>query len=166
MQKRRRITMQHRFKTESGEYLAVAVQDDATQFMIDTVWPDVHESIECLFFSRKDEPLFYNENKCIILPDGQYEIIGPYPGLTEEQATEVVNRAYDPEYWENYHKSTYCVSALESFASLMEAERLYTENPLGDEPKLHYSMEDNYDHYQWNLAEDRTSKQWIILKLK
>jgi hypothetical protein len=124
--------MQHRFKTESGEYLAVAVPEISYLFSTEI---DKSEDWYTLVYMMDNDDVdsgFFGDNTeyTVKIPEGNWEIIGHYPGLTEEQAAGIVDRdAYggSPLKWYRNYKDRLPPShatALESFASLMEAENI------------------------------------------
>lgn len=152
--------MQNTLKTESGEYLVVDVPETLYKSYIYSVGASKYL---CAYYQS-------NENwkyKDFYLPPGNYEIIGIYPGITEEQMAGIVEgfEGYAYADYMRYENGLYYYTAAESFASLLEANRIYTVNPLGEEPKItHDCIAQRYDHHQWQEAEERTSKFKLILK--
>lgn len=118
----------------------------------------------------------------IDLPTGEWELLGLYPGLTEEQAARVVGTMelagkigfFD---YGSLPDITFPFStALESFATLMQRERRYTVNPYGEKPKYKgrwvekEGIDNTYNEFQlskkfkqWKEAEARTSACWAVL---
>lgn len=154
--------MQHTLKTESGEYLVVDVPETLYKSYIYSVGASKYL---CAYYQS-------NENwkyKDFYLPPGNWEIIGLYPGITEEQMAGIVEgfEGYAYADYMRYENGLYYYTALESFASLLEANRIYTVNPLGKDPRVFYHGEQNEGPevlMEWQEAEDRTSKFKLILK--
>lgn len=177
--------MQHRFKTERGEFLAVAVPDDASGLSVE-IEPseDWYRLTFCLKNDDEDSGFFGDDVEYdISIPKGDWQIIGPYPGIKEEQAASIVDKIIDNSPFSDDVKfKDYLAEqdlpfdyALPSFASLMEAERIYTVNPNGNKPIHKQDSEGRFieppevwmeQYEKWQYYEERTSKQWIILKLK
>ena len=117
--------------------------------------------------------LEYNlaSTETIVIPDGDWQLLGIYPELTEEMAKMVVERLFFAEakpypYYVNYTDETYyCGTALESFQSLMEREKCYTVNPYGDYfADLAYGGDTHTPTFeQWQEAEQRTFSKYVIL---
>lgn len=126
------------------------------------------------------------------LKKGSYELLGIYPGLTEDQAARVVEAVYHPRFenpdegdvligYVNYSAEEPLMhTALESFATLMQRERLYTVNPYGKEAPKSYlpkyrvgGFENDRDReadkefkeqlQKWQEAEARKSACWAVL---
>jgi hypothetical protein len=170
--------MQHTLKTESGEYLVVDVPEGSE---------NIKMSEDHIGRSWLEYPNSYGCEK-IPLPVGNYEIIGLHPGITEEQAAGIVEKMSNEFYigYKDYRKEISAFhSALESLDSLLEANRIYTVNPIQDPKKQigkyydppfdgefipsPYSgtmLMNKYreDIEKWQAAEDRTSKLKIILE--
>ena len=140
--------MQHTFKTEKGEFV---ISNDAS---------------------------VYDKDKFVC----------HWPDCTEEQAAMVVERDFiggTPLIWYRNYKDRLPPSystAKESIASLMEREKIYTVNPLGDyyyesypytvdRPEGSQTFEQWEEYYKslyanWQQAKERTSENWVILKIK
>lgn len=164
--------MTHEFTINNRSFLTVSVPEESVE----------HEVLN-------DGSLMWKYGigyEAIDLPEGNYKLIGLYPGMSEEQAASIVEDC--PHYakcWKNYcpksdfknwdsaifNPNVSCWTALESFASKMAAEKLYTENPEGLKPDINsYPADregvDNYlmDLGDWQDAEDLTSKMWVIIE--
>lgn len=94
-----------------------------------------------------------------------WKFIGKTSVITEDQAREVV----DGTMW------LINGSYIETLRSLMQAERLYTENPFGNEKpkKIFHTQEWNPNRVtyeesikQWQEAKSRTFPDWLIIKVK
>ena len=165
--------MQHTLKTESGECLVVDVPETLYKSYIYYVGASKYL---CAYYQS-------NENwkyKDFYLPPGNWEIIGLYPGITEEQAKGIVDKVSNEFYvgYKDYRKEISAFhSASESFASLLEANRIYTVNPHGNKPEkqnlekftdgwtigyINKVLKDKLE--EWQEAEERTSKFKLILK--
>lgn len=161
--------MQHTLKTESGEYLVVDVPDGSYLFSTEI---DESEDWYTLVYST-DGIFGSNTEYTVKIPPGNWEIIGLYPGITEQQMAGIVDKViYSSPFSDDVKYKDYLSdhdlpfdTASYSFASLLEANRIYEVNPLGEEPKItHDYIAQRYDHHQWQEAEERTSKFKLILK--
>lgn len=111
----------------------------------------------------------------IKIPKDNYTLLGIYPdNLTEEQAALVIDKD-TMGYYKNhtgelkYHNYT-LKAALESFATLMEANKCYIVNPHGDERSLYqnYGKSDQYitsdeKFNKWQQAQSRTFDKWAVV---
>ena len=101
----------------------------------------------------------------IKLNKGNWQLLGIYPELTEEQAITInATPAIMPKFGYRYEY----VSALESFQSLMERERCYTVNPYGKMPE--YETQNILEYfeyrkklYKWQEAQKTTFDKYAIL---
>lgn len=92
------------------------------------------------------------------LPPGSWEAVGFVRELSEEQAANLVQKnQYGHSGWKTYTEKSGLMfgekSALESFRSLMEANRVYLKNPLGVYPPMLGLNESLREH-------DQRMKQW------
>lgn len=99
--------------------------------------------------------LEYNlaSTETIVIPKGDWQLLGIYPELTEEQAITInATPAIMPKFGYRYEY----VSALESFQSLMEREKCYTVNPLKFDPT-------GITTGEWQEAQQTTFDKYAIL---
>lgn len=75
------------------------------------------------------------------LPDGNWQLLGKLPDISEEQASTIVEYFTTDEdfgkevVFRDYLEKTFHGTALESLDSLLEANGVLFENPLGEKPK-------------------------------
>ena len=145
--------MQHTFKTEKGDFLAVGMPKDAKNIRING------------FGNLRYEAPFAN----IISLKGQHEIICHWPDCTEEQADMILpDRNLDKpcgHLWNDYMACAGYDTAIESLASLMEREKIYCKNPYEKPLEGDYGFE-SHRIISWQQAQERTSENWVILKNK
>lgn len=117
-----------------------------------------------------------------IIPEGDYDLIGIWPDLSEEQAQRLVEsrvingkRLY-LNYTTTGFDNWFFATALESLATRMQKAGALTVNPYGDEPikKLasgQYGLSRAAQktwlidkRNRWQEAESRVFKKWGILK--
>lgn len=147
--------------TGKAELLIVKVPEGAYRFYVDL-------GIEDWFVSYTWDNQRYNW--AIKVPAGNYTPLGLSDQLTELQYAEVLGATeYIDDlgyflpvygYWGFKHYKT----AKEAFASLMQANQCYTENPLQlewDEACTYGHGGCNYDEY---FAEQENVGSWLILK--
>lgn len=153
--------MQHTLKTESGEY-EIRSCPASTRFIRKVDGGIMYDHTEgCEIGCSKS-----------VFIGGNWEIIGLYPGLSEEQMAGILDEDKDCIGYVDYRNSfNYFHKASESFASLLEANRIYEVNPLGDEISQwqNYGKSDQYltseeSYNKWQEAEECTSKFKLILK--
>ena len=99
--------------------------------------------------------IFGKEYKYIKLV-GNYELLGIYPELTEEQSKSVVESYYGGTKFHNYIGDMMLDTAKESFQSLMEREKCYTVNPLKFDPT-------GITTGEWQEAQQTTFDKYAIL---
>ena len=162
--------MQIQVNTGKADLLFVKVPEDAHDFQIDH-----NKNIEC-------DQLYYraifmnlpNIGTTRSLPPGKWKIIGLANEITEEQCEDLVESETD--IW--LQKMTYkCytkndaayLSAKESFESLMEANEIYSVNPLqkpmysslfGEDKKMMSEYKERLS--KWKRAEERTVKYLVL----
>lgn len=149
--------MTHTFSINNRNFLAVAVPGETSDISINR-YQDDFDKFYLHFDLPKDAKGFINYDN-VELPPGQWKIIGLYPGMTEEMAAGIMPMMGDRylDYSKEYNSyKDMLVSALESFASKMAAEKLYTENP--------FRYETSENGAKFKAAELRTSKVWVILE--
>jgi len=152
------------FKTSKGEFLAVLLPDDA--YDIDLINNE-------LYF-RSDFGDFKGVRKFRQLDiEGNYEIITLLSEATEEKVKEMVEelRVWDGYLYHDYlmiknFKSYFIFkTALESVNSLMQANEIFSKNPLGKGPKCgcmgHSGNCNGCDEFE--QAQENTGN-WLILK--
>lgn len=101
------------------------------------------------------------KNKYTKLPQGNWQLLGRLPDITENEWKVVVDD-YDNGYF--YYPDGYkdtCDTATESGLSLLQANEVYFDNPFGDEPKITSGEYDDngfgdIDKYQFK----RDLKSW------
>ena len=180
--------MQTQFENSGVKYLAVGVPEGTYDFEV---------KIGAMLFSSLVGYDKYGTMKYVErLPKSNWEILGTYPGLSEEICAGMVELldSYDSEdgkrtinvfknYNSKYKFETGFISSTESFASFMESMRCYLVNDMEkptmekygyvssnsfDEPSgwmIEGGEEANYELLDlWQQAQDRTFKQFIILK--
>lgn len=101
--------------------------------------------------------------------DGNWQLLGIYPELTEEMAKQVVLEIYTPNdaanQYENYNGDYFLDTALESFKSLMEREKCYTVNPYSEFECPNQWCENGYidqgygDKWRCNFCQDNEDKE-------
>lgn len=153
--------MQHTLKTESGEYLVVDVPDGSYLFSTEI---DESEDWYTLVYST-DGIFGSNTEYTVKIPPGNWEIIGLYPGITEQQMEGIVEgfELYAYADYMHYDNGLYYYTPAESFASLLEANRIYEVNPYGKRKPVNRGH-NNHLCVRWQEAEERTSKFKLILK--
>lgn len=157
--------MIHEFKINNRSLLAMSMSEDSVN----------HEVLKDGITFYTKGPVFH----ALPLPDGNYKLIGLYPGMSEEQAAGIVENIssfgkHGIYKYRNYQDRPDVLlrSALESFASKMAAEKLYIINPIedpgvkGPDPYRYVDEPDLYDRAfnNWQDAELRTSKAWCIIE--
>ena len=161
--------MKIEFETTKGKFLAVSVPIDANSFEKDKFSGDkssMNYKTELNFWKQGD--FFY---------DGDAEIIGLFSKLTEDNCKLIVEDLFGISYKnyfnpspENKYAPTFdFYTALESFKSLMQLNKIYTANPFGEEPMVlsHTITPTVYvNDVAWRKAQERTSEEWLILKKK
>jgi hypothetical protein len=105
------------------------------------------------------------------LPQGPWQILGLSDQLSEEQWRELVHKqsTFGDYYYVANNRSF--DTATEAGLSFLEANGVYSKNPLGDEPEMKYKntscendiVDYRYDYYQWEQAQANTGS-WLILK--
>lgn len=157
--------MQKEIQLTDKTLLVVSVPNEASDL---TLLPKV--GMADLYF-RTDDKDHEDGYISVGIPQG-YELLGIYPELTEEQASQVVEQYREMEYQDygNPYEIIYYDedTALESFQSLMEREKCYTVNPYGKEPNQYeYLMEAQHlypkDLKQWQEAQQTTFDKYAIL---
>ncbi len=165
--------MQHNFKIDERDFIAVGVLGDACNYSIDPNIPWLEFRDSKLIGYTLDLPL-----------NSKYQILFEYP-CAEEEAESVVEspmghyKNYNPK--ETDYSDLWLKTAKESLASKFEAEGIYTVNPYGEykyEP-YPYSMhnrsagmptfeewEKSYKdlHDQWQQAQERVSEKYLIIE--
>lgn len=157
---------------EGIELLAVKVPEGASLFKV----------TDRLEFDELDQNSGMQMPDYIMLPEGNWQIVGISDQLTEEQCREVMPVSYlpfpnfDPIGFEVNDElgTTIYNTAKEAFESLMQSERCYSENPYG--PDLCEHNRQCYDSCQgscwtradidseeWQAAEANTGS-WLIIK--
>jgi len=115
-----------------------------------------------------------------IIPQGNWQLYGSPFSLSEEQAKEFVKMgSYQNTFW-NYikndnHKSNQMPTALESWQSFLESEKVFKENPFGEKPNHASGLIDNYPTGHplmdkvieraklWQEAEQRVFRNAVLL---
>jgi hypothetical protein len=114
------------------------------------------------------------------LPEGDYELIGIYPRMSEKQAARVVEvhsiTRLRQHGYKDYRKSRdraeffTCITALESLSTLIESVGMYTVNPYGRN-KTVVTIKAHNDPFsvreaqnKWQDAEERTFEKIAILR--
>lgn len=150
--------MQHTFKTEKGEFLAVAIpkSDDMDMLIV-------------------GEYILFRGVK-IHIPENGFGIQLLWPDCTEEKASMIVEKMTIDKFRNYKIESQYveylCHSAKESLASLMEREKIYCKNPMINPIRKQYSNTNEGDFLykfsleQYQQAQERKSENWMILKIK
>lgn len=153
------------FKTSKGDFLAVKVSDDAKDIIIP--------------FENMVSYVTDNKITGTSFPKGDYQIIGLVSEITEEQAKDIVGDSIDAcnllTGFINYNEKERKLqrpflfeNALESFNSLMQANEIYSENPLGkhfhDYIKSMPFKEDLTSYYDIYENSENESGNWLLLK--
>jgi hypothetical protein len=126
--------------------------------------------------------------KTIVLPPGQWEILGSYGAVTEEMAKRIVEKVpyaetkgisnWYPDYGTpkieingGFYWSVTIGNALESLTTLMNSKKLYLVNPYGKPDRFIYNSigDRDYPDYsramdKWQEAEDRKSDYVFLTK--
>ncbi len=127
-------------------------------------------------FNKTNNILYYkNDGYAINLKfDSDIEFICLLSQAKEEDAKKIVDNDGDMYLqYNDFSSKPYFDNAIESLKSLMESENIYTVNPFGEmcpkEKTLDLQTQypiNYYDIKQWQGAQQRTSKEWLIIKLK
>lgn len=145
--------MIHEFETEKAYLCAVKVPYDAENFDI------INDSDECGSWSmlefelenKDEESGFYGnfETHDIAIPTTRdWQLLGEASKISEEQADLVVDsvtvgKVNQDIYYLNYKGDNFvCKTALLSFSTKLESERIYTVNPLGEKPNKYKLLKD------------------------
>lgn len=147
--------------TGVAELLALKVPEGATRFF-------VHPFMSILGFTKEDGSSGFIEFDQPLT--GPWELLGNYTELTEEQCREVVITnargcfLTKSDAFDDYTNSdSFCDTAKEAFASLMQANACYSENPYkyGKPSIVNHDLW--YSEEQWQQAEANTGT-WLILR--
>lgn len=155
--------MQKEIRLTDKTLLVVGLPKEAKEIFI-------HSDMLCLGDLPKNIESHY-----VRLPKGDWQLLGIYPELTEEQTNVIMENekigsgVFFLGYINFLDGLAYFDRALESFQSLMEREKCYTVNPFGDYfADLAYGGDTHTPTFeQWKEAESRTfSKYAILIKSK
>jgi hypothetical protein len=124
---------------------------------------------------KKDRLLWYAKDGYVsneYLPPGKWKILGKLDELTDQDKEKCVSHiGWDPfkEYLDYRYGSFTFTTAIESFQSLLDANKLYSVNPLGEkEPEIREYTNDELEGLpsikEWQAAEDNTGDWLIILR--
>jgi hypothetical protein len=137
---------------------------------------------ECREFNISDSRLTYftdtayDDNVCrgFDLPPGKWKILGKLDDMTEAQKFEVCHakdfagrRMF--HVFGKYYPSEVTTQLDKSFQSFLDANKLYSVNPLGEkEPEIREYTNDELEGLpsikEWQAAEDNTGDWLIILR--
>ena len=145
--------MQKEIQLTDKTLLVVSVTKEASDLTLPKV------GMADLYF-RTDDKEYEDGYISVGIPQGDWQLLGIYPELTEEQSKSVVESYYGGTKFHNYIGDMMLDTAKESFQSLMEREKCYTVNPLKFDPT-------GITTGEWQEAQQRTfSKYAILIKSK
>lgn len=166
--------MTHQFTINDRTFLAVAV-DRPGQYEVKLLGSPQMSGNNMQTLVRVEDRL--NVIICDLggtMDVGSLSVVALYPGMEESAAVGIVEtRQWNDKnklkiFYRNYiFDEKPFNSALESFASKMKSENLYRFNTLGTRPSpLLFSSKRSFDYAckDWQAAEDRTSKVWVIVE--
>lgn len=111
-----------------------------------------------------------DDKDAIELPDGKWSDPIKVAEVTEEVAMTIVKQS--PALIESIMYDDYIeeqcayVWAYDSFQSLLKANYIFLENPIGEEPQIEDYLsiyQYNYFKYEWDIHQEQTSKNWLML---
>ncbi len=115
-------------------------------------------------------------NTNVTIPEKGFSFNCLLSELTKSKCKKIVDNIFNVSY-KNYLNPSERITdrtfdfdnALDSFKTLMEKIEIYTVNPF-EKPNPNDYCDDfgNYEHnlQRWKAAQKRTSKEWLILKIK
>jgi hypothetical protein len=168
------------FETKKGKFIAIPIPDKDRREKVGVFCQD--EDVKYQLTKLIYEPyLNFHYHRGVIfnvpLPC-ECELLGTIRTLTEEQRKTIVDDSeWYTDMYKNYehpkaeNKSAQMTWPFQSMWSLMQANKIYVENPFGDKPQYRATANEqecdeyknNYD--QWETAQNRVSKDWVILKM-
>lgn len=106
--------MQKEIQLTDKTLLVVSVRDKSKDCYLATIHGD-----DAIVWQCDDEMISFD-----IIPKGDWQLLGIYPELTEEQSKSVVESYYGGTKFHNYIGDMMLDTAKESFQSLMERENI------------------------------------------
>lgn len=166
------------FETGKGKFIAIPIPDKNRREKIGVFCQDEDVKYQLTKLINKPYINFHYQRGVIFnvaLPC-ECEIINTILNLKEDQLKTIVDEnEWYTQMYKNYeypkaeNKSAQMNWPFQSMWSLMQANKIYTENPFGDKPQyIETANEKEYKKTQdqWDFAQNRTSRDWVILKTK
>lgn len=178
--------MTHEFTTGNGTFLAISIKE-VGKYEISYLQGDpdliLVKDGRLKFITSLPEYFCERSKEGII---NKAEIIGTYPtGFTEEMAVKTIDNKGgflfdgDTKFYNKFtdyssietpfNGGNYFHTALESFTTLMEKEKIYTVNPNKkptEEELKEHGWKSDFWGWKWVNEEKRVFGDWIIIKLK
>lgn len=166
---------QKTIKNDKGNILVVELPDGAKNIRIETNQLIIPYPKMILYeIPATEESYGYEETEGFDFPEGNWQLLGRLPEITEEQSDKVVGKSIHTGLYAHYVNgipvNTYCYKeSLDSLYSLIQANEVYFENKETNPQKYNEALESEgiingwekkrYNELRQNLAKIPTFKQ-------